>query len=103
MNAESESRLTGWRVSGIASQVIGIAIAIALLMALSVMSGCSSKTCDDCGKTFSGQAYYQSYVSNPNYNPYREDGGEMYEGAGTICKECAQDRWGADYQDHEAK
>lgn len=101
MNANSKRRLTGRKAAGVASQVI--VIAIVLLLCLGVMLGCSSKTCDDCGKTFSGQAYFQSYVSNPNYNPYREDGGELYEGVGTICEECAQDRWGDGYQDRKVK
>ena len=103
MDVSSESRPTGWRAAGAASRAVAVAVATALLAGLIAMPGCSSKTCNDCGETFSGQAYYQSYSSNPNYNPYREDGGERYEGAGTICEECAQDRWGDDYRDHKAK
>lgn len=101
MNAGCGRRPMGLNASGIASRMIGIAIA--LLIGLSIVSGCSSEECDDCGKTFSGQAYYQSYMSNASYNPYREDGGELYEGVGAICEECARDRWGGDYRDHKAK
>lgn len=48
-------------------------LTICVLFTGFILSGCSSHTCDRCGKTFTGSAYY---ISN--------------EPDSTICAECAE-------------
>jgi len=49
-------------------------LTICLLCTGVILNGCSSHTCDRCGKTFTGTAYYISK-----------------EPDSTICAECAQE------------
>lgn len=51
--------------------VAGIALG---MLALALLSGCSSSVCDRCGKTFSGTAYYNCLEGTDS----------------TLCPSCAE-------------
>lgn len=58
----------GWHLSIL---VAGIALG---MLALVLLSGCSSYVCDRCGKTFSGAAYYNCLEGTDS----------------TLCPSCAE-------------
>lgn len=63
-----------------------VLLALALILALSIAACAKSWVCDECGKSFTGKAYYGYYTTE------------------TFCEDCARKYWmPLDYRNYVKK